>query len=86
MLQPASTTWRCCFRQKATTPEPSRSCGGHWRSTKKRWGRITLMWQQILNNLASLLEAKGDYAAAEPLYRRALAITGESTGAGSSAM
>jgi tetratricopeptide (TPR) repeat protein len=28
----------------------------------------------VLNNLASLLQAKGDYAAAEALYRRALAI------------
>jgi tetratricopeptide (TPR) repeat protein len=27
-----------------------------------------------LNNLASLLQDKGDYADAEPLYRRALAI------------
>ena len=27
-----------------------------------------------LNNLAGLLESKGDYAGAEPLYRRALAI------------
>src|SRR5947209_4891252 len=27
-----------------------------------------------LNNLALLLKAKGDYAGAEPLYRRALAI------------
>ena len=34
-----------------------------------------------LNNLAGLLESKGDYAAAEPLYRRALAIAENALGA-----
>ncbi|MFL6417733.1 MAG: tetratricopeptide repeat protein [Bryobacteraceae bacterium] len=33
-----------------------------------------------LNNLAVLLQAKGDYAAAEPLYRRALAIDEKALG------
>ena len=36
-----STTWPGCLRTKATTRQPSRSCGGLWRLTKKRWGRIT---------------------------------------------
>ena len=33
-----------------------------------------------LNNLAALLQAKGDYAGAEPLYRRALAIDEKALG------
>ena len=35
---------------------------------------------QSLNNLAALLQDKGDYAAAEPLYRRALAIREKALG------
>jgi tetratricopeptide (TPR) repeat protein len=35
---------------------------------------------QSLNNLASLLYTKGDYAGAEPLYRRALAIDEKALG------
>jgi tetratricopeptide (TPR) repeat protein len=34
----------------------------------------------ILSNLAALLEAKGDYVAAEPVYRRALAIVEKALG------
>ena len=34
----------------------------------------------VLNNLAGLLESKGDYAAAEPLYREALAMTRSTLG------
>jgi len=34
----------------------------------------------VLNNLATLLEAKGDHAGAEPLYRRALAIAEKTLG------
>jgi hypothetical protein len=33
-----------------------------------------------LNNLAALLQAKGDYTGAEPLYRRALAIDEKALG------
>ena len=33
-----------------------------------------------LNNLAGLLEAQGDYAQAEPLFRRALAIAEKAQG------
>ncbi len=32
------------------------------------------MWRHSLNNLAALHQAQGDYAAARPLYERALAI------------
>ena len=46
-------------------------------------GRTLIVWMlwaaayliaNSLNNLAVLLKTKGDYAGAEPLYRRALAI------------
>ena len=32
------------------------------------------MWPRDLNNLAALYYAQGQYAQAEPLYKRALAI------------
>ncbi len=35
---------------------------------------------QSLNNLAVLYEAQGKYAAAEPLYKRSLAIRGKALG------
>ncbi len=37
-----------------------------------------------LNNLAELYKAMGDYAKAEPLYRRALAIREKALGQGAS--
>ena len=37
-------------------------------------GRATLATAESLNNLAFLLQAEGDYAAARPLYEQALAI------------
>ena len=47
--------------------------GGRWRSGRKRRGEDPEAGI-VLHNLAGLLSAKGEYAAAEPLYRRALAI------------
>ena len=67
-----------CFRAKATTREPSRFTGGLWRLTRKLWGRIIPTWQATSTTWPRCLAQKGDYAGAEPLYRRALAI-GEKT-------
>jgi tetratricopeptide (TPR) repeat protein len=44
------------------------------RPVRKALGPDHPSMAAALNNLAGLLEAKGDYARAEPLYRRALAI------------
>ena len=58
---------------KATTRRPSRCINARWPSGRRRSGRSTRC-RQSLNNLANLYSAKGDYAKAEPLYQRALAI------------
>ena len=55
-----------------TTPQPSRSFVGRWKHASVCWGRSMPDTLTSVNNLASLLWSKGDYAAAEPLFRRAL--------------
>ena len=47
---------------------------------RKHRGRITLLAATILANLGVLLQSKGDYAGAEPLYRQALAIDEKALG------
>ena len=73
-----------CLGQKATMQEPSRFSGALWQSMgKSPGGRTTRMWRPNLSNLALLLQAKGDDADAEPLYRLGLGNRRQSAGAGS---
>ena len=82
---PASTTWRCCSTTKgAYRGGPSRSTCARLRSGRRRSGllsdsrrgaRASTAWHWIARLLT-----KGDYAAAEPLYRRALAIREKALG------
>ena len=58
---------------RGTTPPPSPSTSRPWRSAR-RSRRAHPDTAPSLNNLALLLEAQGDYAAAKPLYEQALAI------------
>ena len=63
------------------TPRPSRCTGAPWRSGRKHSAGAS-RHRNSLNNLAVLHEAMGDYAEAEPLYRRALAILEKALGPG----
>ena len=47
---------------------------GRWRSEKRPLGRSTPTWPENLNKLAGLYNNQGQYAKAEPFYKRALAI------------
>ena len=76
----ASTTWRCSTEPKANTRRPSRFTSGRWRSGKRPWARSTPTWPSSLNNLAELYDNQGQYAKAEPLYERALAIREKALG------
>ena len=53
---------------------------GRWRSGKRPWARSTPTWPHSLNNLARLYYTQGQYAKAEPLYQRALAIREKALG------
>ena len=61
-------------------PRPSRFIGGRSRLVKGLSARITPSVAVWYNNLASLLEDRGKYAEAEPLYRRAFEILQSSFG------
>ena len=56
--------------RQSRTALPARA----WRFAKKRSARSIPIPHGSLNNLAVLYDSMGDYAKAEPLYRRALAI------------
>ena len=60
--------------RRGTTPPPSPSSSRPWPSTRRRRAQRHPHTALSLNNLAELLEAQGDYAAAKPLYEQALAI------------
>ena len=77
---PASTTWRSFTSRWATTPKPNRSTSAPWRFSEKALGPEHPDTATSLNNLAGLYDAMGDYAKAEPLYRRALAIREKALG------
>jgi tetratricopeptide (TPR) repeat protein len=51
-----------------------------FRNEERIYGVQHAATSSRLNNLASLLEAQGDYAAAEPLFRRALTIAEKTLG------
>src|SRR3984893_12819489 len=70
----ASTAWRCSTVTKANTRRPSPLMSGRWRSEKRPLGRSTPTWPENLNKLAGLYNNQGQYAKAEPFYKRALAI------------
>ena len=68
--------------RRATTPRPCPSAARRWRSTARRLGEGHPDYAVSLNNLADLYRAKGDYAAAEPLYRQAMEIRRAALGEG----
>ena len=51
-----------------------------WPSGKRPLDLSIPMWHRSLNNLAMLYDSLGDYAKAEPLYKRALAIREKALG------
>jgi len=72
-------TSRGCTKPKASTHRPSRSTSGHWRSRKRRSAPIIPLCHEP-DNLAGLYQAKGQYAQAEPLFNRSLAIREKALG------
>jgi hypothetical protein len=62
------------MRGRATTPTPNRFIGAHLRSQKKRVVLLSSGCALLLGNLATLHLARGRYAEAEPLYKRAPAL------------
>ena len=72
------------YHRWATTPKPNRSTGAHWRFAKKRSARSIPTPQPASTTWRSFTSAMGDYAKAEPLLRRALAIQRKSTRPGAS--
>ena len=64
---------------RGTTTPPGPSTSRPWRSAERCWARHPDT-AASLNNLAYLLQAQGDYAAAKPLYEQALAIRKEVLG------
>ena len=60
-------------------PRPSRFISGHWID-KKALGKDHPYVATDLKNLASLYQAQGKYAEAEPLYKRALKIMEQTLG------
>ena len=59
-------------------------CGAHLAIREKALGPEHPETANSLNNLAVLYKAMGDYAKAEPLYQRALAIREKALGPGAS--
>ena len=55
--------------------KPSRACAKRSRSLKRRRAQIIPIWRNIWNVSAAVYEEAGDYASAEPLYRRSLDIS-----------
>ena len=82
--QLASTTWRSFTRRWATTLKPNRSTGARWRFAKKRSARSIPTPQLASTTWRRFTSSMGDYAKAEPLYRRALAIQRKSARRGAS--
>ena len=76
----ASTTSPSCFRPRATSRARGRSTSARWRSTRRRSAPTIRIPRPSLNNLACLLQAQGDLAAARPLFERALAINEKALG------
>ena len=69
----ASTTWRRFTTAKGSTPRRSRSTNVRLRSGEGA-GPEHPDVAQSLNNLAVLYHNRGEYAEAEPLYQRSLAV------------
>ena len=72
--------WHFCTAARGSTARPSRSTSVPWRSERKPWDRITPIPPASLNNLALLYSSQGLYSQAEPLYKRALAISEKALG------
>ena len=70
------------YRRWATTRRPSRFTAGPWRSDRAALGENHPDYAASLNNLAGLYQAMDDYAAAEPLFRQAMAIRRAALGEG----
>ncbi len=81
MSQHHSTTSQASPGSKATTPRRSRSISGPWQSERKCWARNIRMSPHLSTIWRTSTSTKGDYAKAEPLYQRALAIREAALGA-----
>ena len=75
----ASTTWPCSTIVRAITPRPSRSISVLWRSGRRPWAGTPRHREQP-QQPGRALRAQGNYAEAEPLYQRALAIREKALG------
>ena len=71
---------RALRRPRPATPRPSRSTSARSPSGRRPSGPSIPTWPPSLNNLAGLYHAQGQYAKAEPLYQRALAILEKALG------
>jgi len=69
-----STTWRCCTSPRASMQRPNHFSNARLRFVEKARGPEHPDVGESLNNLAALYYTQGQYAEAEPLYQRALAI------------
>jgi tetratricopeptide (TPR) repeat protein len=58
----------------ANTRKPNPFLSGRWRCGKRPWARSIPTWPQSLNNFALVDHKQGQYAKAEPLLQRALAM------------
>ena len=76
----ASTTWPCSIRPKAATPRPSRSMSARWRSGRRPSGPTIPEVGREPQQPGRAVPAQGQYAKAEPLYQRALAIREKALG------
>ena len=68
-----------CTTPKASTRRPSRSTSARWRSRRRPSAQIIPMWPQP-EQPRGAVPAQGQYAQAEPLYKRALAIKEKALG------
>ena len=74
-----STIWPACTRHRASTPRPSRSTSGRWRSGEGARARPPRRGQDPQQS-GHAVHTQGRYDEAEPLYKRALAITEKALG------
>ena len=63
---------RIAVQQRGLRGRGAVATAGRWRAASGSWGRSIPAALMSMNNLANLLCNKGDFAGAEPLYRRAL--------------
>ena len=76
----ASTTWPGSITPKASTPRPSRSISAHWPSGRRPSAPSIPTWPKASTTWPRSMTRQGQYAKAEPLYQRSLAIREKALG------